>query len=35
MDKRWAMQNKLNIKSIAELHRVEERESKKAIIEIW
>lgn len=35
MDKRRAMQNKFNIKSIAELHKVEERESKKAIIEMW
>lgn len=35
MDTRIAMKNKLNIKSIAELHRVEERESKKAIIEMW
>lgn len=35
MDSSIAMKNKLNIKSIAELHRVEERESKKAIIEMW
>ncbi len=35
MDKNIAMKNKLKIRSIAELHRVEERESKKAIIEIW
>lgn len=35
MDSNIAMKNKLNIRSIAELHRVEERESKKAIIEMW
>lgn len=35
MDTRIAVSNKLNIKSIAELHRVEERESKKAIIKMW
>lgn len=35
MDDSIAMKNKLNIRSIAELHRVEERESKKAILEMW
>lgn len=35
MDGSIAMKNKLNIRSIAELHRVEERESKKAILEMW
>lgn len=35
MDTRIAIKNKWNIKSIAELHKVEERESKKAIIELW
>lgn len=35
MDGSIAMKNKLNIRSIAELHRVEERESKKAILDMW
>lgn len=35
MDKRLATENKLNIKSTAELRKVEEREAKKVMIEMW